>query len=46
LKGYRLKLAQLYEHLFGETFPDAHRARNDVQALRRICVELCRKEML
>lgn len=46
VKGYRLKLAQLYEHLFGETFPDAHRARNDVQALRRVCVELYRRDML
>ena len=46
LKGYRLKLAQLYDHLFGETFPDAHRARNDVMALRRVACELFRREML
>ena len=46
LKGYRLKLGQLYDYLFGETFPDAHRAKNDVQALRRVCVELFRREML
>lgn len=46
LKGYRLKLMQLYELLFGEPFMDAHRARNDVQALRRVCVELYRRDML
>lgn len=46
MNGYRLKMAQLYENLFGEGFPDAHRARNDVQALRRICVELYRRDML
>lgn len=40
LKGYRLKLAALYEHLFGETFKDAHRARPDVDALARVCIEL------
>jgi DNA polymerase-3 subunit alpha len=46
LKGYRLKLMQLYELLFGEPFADAHRARNDVQALRRVTVELYRRDML
>lgn len=46
MKGYRLKLAQLYELLFGEGFADAHRARNDVQALRRVAVELYRREMI
>lgn len=39
-KGFRLKLAHLYEHLFGETFKDAHRARPDVEALERVCIEL------
>jgi DNA polymerase-3 subunit epsilon len=43
LKGYRLKLAQLYELLFGETFRDAHRARVDTTALERICVELFKR---
>ena len=46
MKGHRLKMSQLYQDLFGEGFADAHRARNDVQALRRICVELYRREML
>lgn len=47
MKGHRLKQSQLYAELFnGEVYADAHRARNDVQALRRICVELYRREML
>lgn len=41
IKGYRLKLADLYAYLFnGETFSGAHRARADVDALERICIEL------
>lgn len=40
LKGFRLKLGGLYDHLFGETFKDAHRARPDAEALERICIEL------
>jgi DNA polymerase III epsilon subunit-like protein len=46
MKGYRLKMGALYENLFGEGFADAHRARNDVQALRRIACELYRRDML
>lgn len=46
MRGFRMKLAQLYEQLFGEGFQDAHRAKNDVMALRRVCVELYRREML
>jgi DNA polymerase III alpha subunit (gram-positive type) len=47
MKGFRLKLAQLYAELFnGEAFADAHRAKNDVMALRRIAVELYRREMI
>jgi DNA polymerase III epsilon subunit-like protein len=42
-KGHRLKLAALYAHLFGDTFPGAHRARNDVAALRRCCIELFKR---
>jgi len=34
-KGRRLKLAELHEHLFGEPFSGAHRARQDVEALTR-----------
>jgi DNA polymerase III alpha subunit (gram-positive type) len=40
LKGYRFKLQGLYEHLFEETFPEAHRARNDVHAMLRCAVKL------
>lgn len=39
-KGYRLNLSALHEHLFGEPFTGAHRARVDVQALTRCYVEL------
>jgi DNA polymerase III epsilon subunit-like protein len=46
MKGHRLKMMQLYNDLFGENFQDAHRAKNDVQALRRIAVELYRREMI
>lgn len=40
IKGFRLKLSQLYFHLFQEEFPDAHRAMADVEALTRVVREL------
>ena len=40
LKGFRLSLANLHEHLFNEAFPEAHRAKNDVVAMVRCAVEL------
>lgn len=40
IKGYRLSLTNLHKHLFNEEFPQAHRAKNDVKALLRCCVEL------
>jgi DNA polymerase III subunit alpha len=40
INGYRLNLAALYKHLFGQTFAGAHRARADVEALVKCCVEL------
>ena len=43
LLGYRLKLQGLYELLFEETLPEAHRARNDVAALTRCMVELFKR---
>lgn len=43
LRGYRLSLSALHEHLFGEAFEGAHRARADTEALVRICVELVRR---
>lgn len=42
-KGHRLSLTALHEHLFGEGFPEAHRAENDVRALHRVFVELLRR---
>lgn len=38
IKGFRLKLENLYEHLFGEIMQNAHRAMDDVEALTR-CVK-------
>lgn len=43
LKGYRLSLAGLHELLFGEAFPEAHRAKNDVTAMVRCAVELFKR---
>lgn len=40
LKGFRLSLSGLHDHLFNETFPEAHRAKNDVIAMVRCAVEL------
>lgn len=40
LKGHRLNLSALHEHLFGEPFAGAHRAREDVEAMGRCFVEL------
>jgi DNA polymerase III subunit epsilon len=46
LKGYRLSMTALHEHLFGEPFPDAHRAKVDVQALLRCCTQLKHRGIL
>lgn len=40
LTGFRLSLTALHEKLFGEKFPEAHRAKRDVAALTRCCVAL------
>jgi DNA polymerase III alpha subunit (gram-positive type) len=40
LQGYRLNLNKLHTKLFNEGFPNAHRARNDVEALTKCCVKL------
>lgn len=40
LKGFRLSLTALHQHLFNEAFEGAHRAKHDVMALVRCCVEL------
>lgn len=42
-KGYRLNLGDLYEYLFGERFPGAHRAKADTEALLRCCVEMFKR---
>lgn len=39
-KGFRMSLSALYEHLFDEKFVGAHRAKADVAALIRCCVEM------
>jgi DNA polymerase III epsilon subunit-like protein len=40
IRNYRLKLSDLYSHLFGEIMPKGHRAIVDVEALTRITKEL------
>lgn len=44
--GHRLNLQKLYRHLFDEEFEDAHRAKNDVMALKKVCVELHKQEVI
>lgn len=46
LKGFRLGLTALHEHLFNIPFPSAHRAGADVEALVRCVVELRRLDLL
>lgn len=46
IKGFRLSLSALHEHLFGVAFGGAHRARADVEALARIVLELTKKGMI
>jgi len=46
LRGYRLSLTNLHAHLFDEAFADAHRAKADVKALVRCCVELYKQEII
>lgn len=40
IKGHRLNLNALHNHLFGEDFTGAHRAETDVRALARCFFEL------
>lgn len=40
IKGFRLSLTNLHEHLFEKGFPSAHRAMVDVEALTRCVIEL------
>lgn len=46
IKGYRLSLSALHEHLFGVAFDGAHRAKADVEALARIVVELTKNGIM
>lgn len=46
IKGRRMKLTELHEHLFGIPFDGAHRAMVDVKALARCFVELRKRGML
>lgn len=46
MKGYRLNQSALYELLFNEPFAGAHRAKNDVMSLVRICIELHKREII
>lgn len=46
LKGYRLKLGNLHIELFGEDFPDKHRAEPDVRALTRCFIELRKRDWI
>jgi DNA polymerase-3 subunit alpha len=46
VRGYRLSLSNLHEELFKEPFAGAHRAKIDVEALTRCCVELVKRKIL
>jgi DNA polymerase III alpha subunit (gram-positive type) len=46
LKGFRLSLSALHEYLFGEAFSGAHRAKVDVEAMLRCCVELKKRDII
>ena len=46
LIGRRMTLSELYQHLFGDSFAGAHRARRDVEALVRCCVELKKRDLV
>lgn len=44
IKGFRMKLGDMYEHFFGERFSNAHEAEVDVRATARIYTELKRRQ--
>lgn len=46
IKGFRMNLSGLHEHLFGEPFAGAHRAKIDVDALMRCSVKLVKMGVL
>jgi len=46
IKGHRMSLQNLHEELFGGQFPNAHRAKDDVEALIRVYKEMVRRDMI
>lgn len=46
IKGKAMNQGLLYEHLFGEIMPNAHRAMDDVTALTRIVKELLKTQVI
>ena len=46
MKGYRLSMTELHQNLFGEPVTGAHRAKEDVKALSRCCVELYKRGVI
>jgi len=42
----RINLQKLHVHFFGDEFPDAHRAKNDVMPLYRCYKAMVRKGMI
>lgn len=46
IKGFRMNLSALHEHLTGEKFEGAHRAKVDVEALARCACKLFAMEMV
>lgn len=46
LRGFRLNLTMLHEHLFGEPFSGAHRAEKDVRSMAKCWFELVRRGLV
>lgn len=46
IKGYRLNLTSLHQHLFDESLHKAHRAMNDVEALTKCVVKLIKTQII
>lgn len=46
IKGFRMNLSGMHDHLFGETFGGAHRARVDVMALTRCVMKLYKEGII
>lgn len=46
LRGFRLSLTMLHEHLFGEPFSGAHRAEADVRSMAKCWFELAKRGLV